>query len=47
MLDFLRSLYYGDYSLIAWAVTLSPLILGISIDIVNTVRSRKQLDKRK
>lgn len=46
MLDFIRSLYYGEYWLIAWAVTLAPLVVGIIIDIVNTVKSRRQLEKR-
>lgn len=47
MIDLIRSLYYGEYWLIAWAVTLSPLIIGIVIDIVSTVKARRQLEKRR
>lgn len=46
MLDFIRLLYYGEYWFIAWAVTLAPLVVSIIIDIVNTVKSRRQLEKR-
>lgn len=46
MLDFIKSLYYGEYWLIAWSITLMPLAAGFIIDIINIRRSRRQLEKR-
>lgn len=38
---FVDSVWYGDYSLIAWIVTLSPFIIWVALQIPAVVKAVK------
>lgn len=47
VIEVLHNLYYGDYALIAWIITVSPAIAAVCVHLPAVIKSIKANRKKK